>query len=281
VGCLIAQRWILAVLRDRVFYSLAEMNQAIAVLLVRLNDKPMRHVKKSRREIWESLDRCALQPLPLTRYEFAEWKRHRVNIDYHVEVDEHYYSAPYRLTRQEVWTRAALQVVEVFHRGKRVGSHLRSTLKWKYTTEPAHRPAAHREHAEWTPSRLITWAQGIGPEVGRLIQTLIESKPHPEQGYRPALGVIRLEKTFGRERLSQACTRALEIRSPSYRTVSTMLKNQMESAPMLGHLPSAPVGIAVATDPVMAPSQAQAPTQAEFEWEKASRENVRGSGYYH
>jgi transposase len=282
VACLVAQRWILAVLRDRVFYALSEMNQAISVLLERLNGKPMRHVKKSRRELWESLDRCALRPLPETRYEFAQWKKHNLNIDYHVEVDEHYYSAPYKLIGQEVWSRAAFQTVEVFHRGRRVGSHLRSSLKRKYTTEPAHRPAAHREHAEWTPSRLISWAHGIGPEVGLLVQTLIESKPHPEQGFRPALGVIRLEKKYGRDRLGRACARALQIRSPSYRTVSTMLKNQMEGAPMAGILTGAAV---VASSPVQSSPDAHsgggASTQAEFEWEKVSRQNVRGSGYYH
>jgi transposase len=283
VMCLIAQRWILAVLRDRVFYSLAEINQAITGLLQKLNDRPMRLLKKSRRELWRDLDRPALKPLPETRYEFAQWKKHRLNIDYHVEVDEHYYSAPYQLSGEEIWSRTAFQTIELFHRGKRVGSHLRSTLRYKYTTEPAHRPVAHREHAEWTPSRLISWAQGLGPAVGLLVQTLIESKPHPEQGYRPALGVIRLEKQYGKQRLGRACARALEIRSPSYRTVFTMLKNQMEDAPM----PGAPraIGTATAANPVAASAGAgaalAAPAQSEFEWEKNSRENVRGSGYYH
>jgi transposase len=280
VACLLAQRWILACLRDRVFYSLSEMNQAIALLLEKLNNRPMRHVKKSRRELWETLDRGALKPLPATRYEFAEWVKHRLNIDYHVEVDEHYYSAPHPLTGQELWSRATFQTVEIFHRGKRVGSHLRSTLKWKYTTEPTHRPAAHREHAEWTPSRLISWAQGVGPDVGRLVQTLIESKPHPEQGYRPALGVIRLEKQFGSDRLGRACARALEIRSPSYRTVFTMLKNQMEDAPMPARPKGAPASM-IATSAQNATLPAGESIQAEFAWEKASRENVRGSGYYH
>jgi transposase len=281
VSCLIAQRWILAVLRDRIFYSLTEMNHAIAELLEKLNHRPMRHVKKSRWELWQNLDRPALKALPETRYEFARWKKHTLNIDYHVEVDEHFYSAPYRLTGQEVWSRAAFQVIEIFHRGKRVGSHLRSSQSWKYTTEPAHRPVAHREHAEWTPSRLIAWAQGLGAEVGQLVQTLIESKPHPEQGYRPALGVIRLEKQYGRARLARACARALEIRSPSYRTVFTMLKNQMEGVPLAGarevRAPSEPV-VGAAID---ATSPASVPVQSEFEWEKSSRENVRGSGYYH
>ena len=269
VAVLIAERWILAVLRDRAFYSLAEMNEAIAPLLIKLNDRLMRLVKKSRRELWETIDRPALKPLPTTRYEFAAWKKYSLNIDYHVQFDDHFYSAPYQLTGQEVWARGTLASVEVFHKNKRVGSHIRSFVKFKYTTDPAHRPVAHREHAEWTPSRLISWAQGVGPDIGILVKTLIEDKPHPEQGYRPALGVIRLEKQFGRDRLNRACARALEIGSPSYKTVSTMLKNKMEDT----------------SAPGRSKTQTQTPTdeerQTEFNWEKRSQENVRGSGYYH
>jgi transposase len=274
VAVLVAQRWILAVLRDRVFYSLAEMNEAISALLDKLNDRVMRHVKKSRRQLWEELDRPALKPLPETRYEFAHWKKEKLNIDYHVEFDEHFYSAPYRLTGQEVWTRGTTTTIEIFHKNKRVASHPRSCLKFKYSTLPEHRPVAHREHAEWSPSRLISWAQGAGADVGRLVQTLIESKPHPEQGYRPALGVIRLEKKYGRDRLNRACARALEIGSPSYRTVSTMLKNRMEEAAMPSRgrpAPEANAGTALSPDQ----------QQTEFDWEKLSQENVRGSGYYH
>lgn len=229
---LVAQRWILASLRNRKFYSLNEINEAIVPLLVKLNNRVMRHVKQSRSELFEKLDRPALKPLPAGRYEFAAWKKVRLNIDYHFEFEDHFYSSAYTLYGEELWCRASGDTIEIFAKGSRVGCHVRSFIKGKYTTTPEHRPASHRAHAEWTPSRIIAWAATIGPNTAALIEEVIRSKPHPEQGFRSALGIIRLEKKHTRERLEKASEKALKLGSPSYRTVETMLKNKMESVPL-------------------------------------------------
>jgi transposase len=231
---LVAQRWIVAVLRNRVFHTLVELNWAIHLeCLPKLNDRVMRHVGKSRRELWETIDRPALKPLPEKRYEFITWKKiTSVNIDYHVELEAHFYSVPHALIGQEVWIRASTQSVEILHRGKRVASHCRSTVKGKYSTDPAHRPEKHRGHAEWTPERLIRWGATLGPAVGDLVQEIVKSKEHPEQAYRSVLGVMSLGKRFGAERLQAAATRALRLGSPSYRTIKTMLERKQENAPL-------------------------------------------------
>jgi transposase len=258
---LVAQRWILAVLRNRTFYSLNEVNQAIQELLEKLNNRTMRHVKESRRQLFERLDRPALKPLPSSRYEFAAWKKERLNIDYHIQYDDHFYSAHYTLVGEEVWCRGASETIEIFLKGNRIASHVRSFLKGKYTTLPEHRPASHRAHLEWTPSRIINWGKTIGPHTGTLIDQVIQSKPHPEQGYRSALGIIRLEKTFGRDRVEKAAEKALLLGSPSYQTIKTMLKRKMESVPLAKPVQSTP--------------------QASQQLDLLSEENLRGKKYYH
>jgi transposase len=257
VAVLVVQRWVLAVLRDRTFYSLCELNAAIRELVQKLNDRVMRHVGKSRRELFEGIDRPALKALPLTRYEFAEWKKARVNIDYHVEFDHHYYSVHYSLVQEEIKVRATSQTIEIFLKGKRVASHVRSFVRGKYTTEPSHRPASHKLYAEWTPSRMISWGNSIGSVVGSLIEQILKDKPHPEQGFRSALGVIRLADKYGDERLVRAAHKALEMNSPAYQTVKSMLKTGMEAVP-LERTQTTP------TQPSLLPSK-----------------NVRGKGYYH
>jgi transposase len=252
---LVAQRWVLAALRHRTFYSLAELNAAIADLLVKLNERPMRHVKASRRELYERLDRPALAPLPATPYEYADWKQVKVNIDYHVSFEEHYYSVPYTLVGEMLWCRASHRTVELLHQGKRVASHPRSLVKYAYTTNPEHRPASHRAHLEWTPSRLIEWSQSIGPHTAALVEYVIRTKPHPEQGYRSALGILRLGDKHGKDRLERACDKAFQIRSPSYKTLKTMLAQRMESTPL----------------------RESATTDAEH----LGAANVRGGDYYH
>jgi transposase len=231
---LVAQRWILAALRHRTFYHLNELNAAIAELLVKLNNRVMRHVKESRRSLYERLERPALKPLPATAYEYAEWKQVRLNIDYHASFDDHFYSAPYTLISEMLWCRASWRTIELFHKGNRVASHLRSFVKYHYTTAPEHRPASHRAHLEWPPSRLISWGRSIGEHTGALIEHVIRSKPHPEQGYRSALGILRLAKKCGEQRLERACEKAFKIGSPSYKTVKTMLEQRMEAAPLRG-----------------------------------------------
>lgn len=256
---LVAQRWILAALRHRTFYSLNELNAAIAELLEKLNGRVMRHVKQSRRELYERLDRAALKPLPEQPYEYADWKQVKVNIDYHVAFDEHYYSAPYSLIGETLWCRAAHTTLELFHKGKRIASHARSFVKYGYTTHPEHRPASHRAHLEWTPSRLIRWGQTIGPHTATLVEHVIRSKPHPEQGYRSALGLLRLGDKHGGERLERASEQAFKIRSPSYTTVKTLLQRRMEAAPLPG----------------IDDKDTRQDTDA------LGAANVRGRGYYH
>jgi len=228
---LVAQRWVLAVLRHRQFYHLDELNAVILELLVKLNDRTMRHVKQSRRQLYERLDAPALKALAAKPYEYAEWKQVRANIDYHIEFDEAYYSVPYALIGETLWCRAAHRTVELFHQGKRITSHVRSFVKYGYNTHAEHRPASHREYLQWTPSRLIEWGKTLGVHTAAVVEHVIRSKPHPEQGYRSALGLLRLSHKFDTARLELACERAIAIRSATYQTVKTILKQRMEAAP--------------------------------------------------
>jgi transposase len=192
VGVQIAQRWILAVLRQRAFFTLADLNAAIRVCLTTVNDRPMQVLGVSRRTLFEQLDRPVLRPLPSHRYELATWTPCRVNIDYHVEVQHNWYSVPYQLIHEKVEARVTHPTVEVFFKGRRVASHPRRTGRHQYATDPAHMPRSHRAHAEWTPSRLIGWAEQTGPATGRIVAGILERRPHPEQGYRACLGLMRL-----------------------------------------------------------------------------------------
>jgi len=224
---LVAQRWILARLRKRTFFDLAELNAAIRELLEPLNERPMKQLGASRRELWERLDRPALKPLPATRYELAEWVKCKVNIDYHVEVEHHWYSVAYQLVGQELEARFSATVVEIYHNGKRIESYPRRYERG-HTTRPEHMPSSHRAHAEWTPSRLIHWAEKIGPACGRVVAGILHSRPHPEQGYRACLGLMRLGKRYGGARLEAACQRAEQLRSYSYRTVKNILASSQD-----------------------------------------------------
>ena len=253
-GVQVVQRWVLARLRKRTFFSLAELNAAIKELLAWINDRPFKKLQGSRRRLFEELDRPALRPLPATRYQFAVWKTATVNLDYHVEADHHYYSVPYQLARDVVDVRISATTVEIFRRGRRVSSHLRSSARGHHTTTPEHMPESHRRHLEWTPGRLVRWAEGTGPRTAALVTAVMESRPHPEQGYRSCLGIMRLGKRFGGERLEAACTRALAVSALSYRSVESILKTGLDREV----LPEA-------TTP-MTPRQ---------------HENVRGPNYYH
>ena len=224
---LVAQRWILARLRNRTFFSLAELNAAIAELLEDLNSRPMQRIRKSRRELWEQIDRPALKPLPIRRYEQAEWKICRVNIDYHIEVDRRPYSVPFQLQGEEVEARFTSTVVEVLYQGKRVASHERR-YDHRPSTVAEHMPSSHRAHAEWTPSRLIHWAEKTGPATGRVVAGILESRPHPEQGYRACLGLMRLGRQYGAVRLEAACERAEHLRAFSYSTVKNILSSSQD-----------------------------------------------------
>ncbi len=227
-GVLVAERWILAVLRDYVFASLADLAAAIVPLRDRLNARPMRHLGQSRRALFETLDRPALRPLPAVPYELAEWARPKVNIDYHVAFADHFYSVPYQLRGEVLDLRATATTIELFQAGRRVASHLRSRLRYGYTTAPTHMPAAHRAHAEWTPSRLIAWAHTVGPCTAAFVTALLDARPHPEQGYRACLGLMRLRHRYPDTRLDRACARALAHRALSYRSVVAILRHQLD-----------------------------------------------------
>ena len=251
VGVQVVERWILARLRQRTFFSLAELNQAIRRLLAELNTRPMQHLEQSRRQLFETVDRPALRPLPERPYEFAEWKAARVNIDYHVEYDKHYYSVPHSLIHEEVQLRATEGLIEIFHKSQRqpVAVHPRSQAPGRFTTQTAHMPAKHQKHLEWTPERFLKWAKDIGPATVQCVQAVLASRQHPEQAYRACLGILNLANRHGRERLEAACLQAIPGQRFSYREVKDLLD----------HLPASPESGAIPPD----------------------HDNLRGQTYYH
>jgi transposase len=253
VSIQIAQRWIIAALRHHTFFTLAELNAAIRARLDAINVRPMRVVGVSRRMLFEQLDRPALRSLPATRYELAEWRRGRVNIDYHLEVDHNFYSVPYQLVHEPVDARFTAATVEVFFRSQRVASHARVTGRGRFVTLVEHMPRAHRAHAEWTPSRLIAWATQTGPATGRLVAGILERRPHPEQGYRACLGLMRLGREHGADRLEAASARAERLGSYRFRTVEHILRHHQDRLPLEESIPTRPA---------------------------LTHENVRGAAYY-
>ena len=251
VGVQVVERWILARLRNRTFFSLAELNCAIIELLKELNERPMKHLGKSRKELFEELDRPALRPLPATPYEYATWKTARVNIDYHVDFEKHFYSVPYGLIHQEVRIRATEHLIEIFHKSQpeAVAIHPRSQIIGRYSTQTAHMPISHQKAGEWTPERLQHWAEEIGPHTGQLIQAILGSRRHPEQAFRSCLGILRLSKQYSSSQMETACQMARTDKELNYHGVKTILE----------HLPALP------------PSETPAlPTH----------ENIRGNSYY-
>jgi len=208
------------------------LNTAIADLLVPLNRRPFKKLPGSRQSVFESLDRPALRPLPAQPYEYAEWKLVRVNSDYHVEVEGHYYSVPYSLVKQQLEARLSAQVVELFHKGKRVASHQRSPLKGRHSTVAAHLPKTHQYYAEWTPQRLVLWAAKTGEATAQVVETILASRPHPQQGFRSCLGIMRLGKSYGDERLEAACQRALALGACSYKSLESILKHGLDRRPL-------------------------------------------------
>lgn len=238
VGVQVVQRWILARLRNRRFFSLAELNQAIGELVAQLNDRPMRGWGTTRHALYEQVDRPALLALPPTAYEYAEWKRCRVNLDYHVEIDKHFYSVPFRLLRAEVEARITATTVELFHHGKLVATHLRSQRRYRPTTVPDHMPSSHRRYRDWTHERIEREATAIGPDTAALVEIILRSRPHPEQGFRSCIGILRLAKRYDAERLDAACARALALGTRSYSSVAAILKNAQERQTREPELPS-------------------------------------------
>ncbi|MBA2685035.1 MAG: IS21 family transposase [Gemmatimonadaceae bacterium] len=230
---LIVQRWIIAALRHRTFFSLAELNQAIAELLERLNNRPFQKLEGCRRSAFETIDKPVLRRLPTRRYELADWKHAKVNIDYCVSYELRLYSVPHALVGQQVEIRATSSVVEILHKGTRVASHRRSYApKGASVIADEHRPRAHREYGKWPPERIATWAASIGPHVGKVVTAIMSHRTHPETGYRASMGVIRLKDRYGDERVDAACRRALHIGSPTFKSVNAILKNGLDRAPL-------------------------------------------------
>lgn len=255
VAVQIVQRWILARLRNQTFHSLGELNARIRELTADLNARIMRHYKASRAELFERLDRPALHALPTSAFEHASWKLVRLNVDYHVELEDHYYSAPFELAHEPLWARVTTTTVELIHGSGRVALHPRSYVKGKHTTDTRHMPSAHQKHAEWKPSRILGWARTVGPMTEKLAQRILEERRHPEWGYRSCLGLFRLAKRYGDARVEAACLRALEHGARSYRHVASILQHGLDR---VGPADEAPRAVT----PLV-------------------HENVRGPDYYH
>lgn len=254
VGVQIVERWILAALRHRTFFSLDELNQAVAQLLVVLNNRAFKKLPGCRKVLFETLDAPVLKPLPHTAYTYAEWKKVRVHIDYHVEVDGHYYSVPYQLTRQQLDARLTTNTLECFKKGQRVASHPRAWFKGRHTTLPEHMPEAHRQYGDWSPKRLTQWASTIGSATAEVITRVLSSRRHPQQGYRSCLGILRLAKSYGDTRLEAACQHALLLGTTRYKSIESILKHGLD--------------------------QQSVPQQSELALPD-DHDNIRGPTYYH
>jgi transposase len=253
VGVQIVERWILAVLRNRKFFSLDELNQEIVRLLEKINSKKMKSYGCSRKELFESVDKPALRTLPSKPYDLFDFKLARVNIDYHVELEKHYYSVPYQLVHKEVEIRIKERIIEVLCNGERVALHLRSDNKFHHSTKKEHMPPSHRAMLEWTPTRFIKWAAKVGPQTRLQIEALLNSREHPEQSYRACLGLLRLEKKVSSARLEAACKRANHLGVTSFRRIKSILDSGMDRVPI----------VETKEVPVI------------------RHRNLRGSGYYH
>jgi len=252
---LVAERWILAALRNHTFFSQAELNRCIAEKLRELNNRRFKKLDGTRRTLFEAVDKPALKPLPSIPYEYAEWRKAMVNVDYHVVADRHYYSVPYQLVREHVEVRMTSTTVEVFFKNKRVASHPRSYRQGGFTTLSQHMPKSHQRYLEWSPSRIIRWAEQYGPMTQKLVTAILDSRPHPEQGFRSCLGIMRLGKRYPHDRLEAACARALAIKAYSYKNVESILKNGLDQQPL--------------------------PLNQDDQTQPLTHHNVRGKDYYH
>ena len=254
VGVLIVERYVLARLRNRRFFSLFELNAAIREIVVDLNTRVMRKLGVSRLELLETIERPALKELPSEPYQYAEWKKCRVAPDYHVEVERHYYSVPSHLIREQVEARITDRTIEIFHKGSRIASHPRSNVRHRHTTVREHMPSSHRRYAEWTPARMMREARKIGPATIALVQAVMKAKPHPEQGFRACRGILRLSHSYGSARVEAACRRGNDIGTTTYGSIASILKNGLDRA------------------------YAREPTP---ETPPIRHGNIRGTGYYH
>lgn len=228
---LIVERWIMARLRNETFSGLAELNKAISNLVSDLNSRPFKKMPGSRRSVFEEIEKSALRPLPAHPYEYMHYKKARVHIDYHIELEQHYYSIPYQWIGKEIDLRFSAECIECWYQGKQIALHIRSYRKGSHTTLADHMPKAHRKHMEWTPGRFLNWATEIGMATTRLVKHLLECKPHPEQGYRSCLGLLNLSKRYGNIRLEKACERAWQLGARTRRSVDSILSHNLEEQP--------------------------------------------------
>ncbi|WP_034817447.1 IS21 family transposase [Ensifer sp. BR816] len=250
----IVERWLLGRLRNRTFYSLADLNKAIADLITRLNDeRVIRQYGKTRRALFEELDAPNLKPLPAEPWVHAEWRRCRVGIDYHIELNRHFYSVPYRFARSEVEVRYTIRTVEIFLGGDRIAAHVRGSSNGRHTTVAVHMPPNHQRYREWTPAKIRSEAKRIGPMLRVLVDRIIEKRAHPEQGYRACVGILGLERRFGADRLEAAAQRALEFQVLNYPGIKSILEKELDRIPRSERLEQEPI----------------------------QHDNIRGSGYYH
>lgn len=231
-GVLLVERWILMRLRHRRLFGIEEANGAVRQLLEMLNQRPFRKRQGTRASVFAALDRSALKPLPANRFEYADWKTERVGLDYHIEVDHHFYSVPHTLVGRQVEARSTATTVEILHRGIRVASHPRSYEPDKSTTQLEHRPKSHQRYLEWTPSRLIEWGHTIGPHTAQWMEAVLATKPHPEMGFRSCMGVRNLAKDYGPERVEAACERALWWRACNLQSLRSILANRLDRVPL-------------------------------------------------
>jgi transposase len=252
-GVLIVERWILAALRHRTFFSLAELNDAIRELLVKLNQRKFRKLDTTRQRLFEEIDRPALKQLPATPFEFAKWKMAKVHPDYHVEIDRHYYSVPYQHAHENVDVRVSEKTVEIFLKGSRIAAHVRSYIPGKHTTQKEHRPKKHQD-LQWTSSTMTEKGRAVGPNTADALQRIMDERKHPELGYRACLGVLRLGKRYSNERLEAACQRAIAMNACSYRSIKSILETSLDREPL--------------KPPVIPAAHSE------------SHPNVRGSNYY-
>lgn len=257
VGVQIVERWIMVRLRHHTFHTLAAVNQSIRTLLEELNRRPFKKRPGSRLTQFEQLDKAALTPLPEAPYQYRHIKKARVHLDYHVEYEGHYYSVPYQLVKDEVMIHAGETTLAIFHRGRQVALHPRAHHAGGHTTDSQHMAKAHRKHQEWSPQRFLNWAGSIGPHTHTVIQHQLESRRHPEHGYRACLGLLHLSKKYGKTRLEAACHRATQIGGMHYKNIAAILSNSMDKVPL---------------DNPSTPRQTSLPL---------AHDNVRGSEYYH
>lgn len=227
-GVKLAKKWLLARLRNRLFHSLGELNAAIFELLEIFNSKKMKKFNKSRKDLFEELDKPNALSLPQSRYEFAQWKQAKVQFNYHVSFEEHYYSVPYTFIHKVVDMRASGGIIEILHKGERICSHQISYHKNRYTTVKEHMPANHQKYVEWTPERISELAEISGPHVKEIVSRVMNKRKFPEQAYRACLGILRLGNRYSKERLNAACNRAIEYRIISYHGIAEILNKGLD-----------------------------------------------------